>query len=129
MLRAFGRSASMRLLFPIAMLSWLAIGEAGLGHSCATHWSVPVSSDAGDPHAAHGGDAGDNATDPPASHGSCTCVGACSAAAGATIPTTPVSPSASILGEREPIAPDAAIRVAAVNANRLLPYANGPPAL
>ena len=129
MLRVFGRSVSMRVLLPIAMISWLAIGEAGLGHSCPTHWSAPASSDASHSHAAHGDAGGDNATDPLSSHGSCTCVGACSAAAGATIPAAPISADECVLGALEPNAPVAALGVAAIDAHHVLPYANGPPAL
>jgi hypothetical protein len=118
MLRAFQLSRPMRLLFQIA------IGDAGLGHSCPTHWNAaPLQ---GDPHAAHGGD---HAADPPPSHGSCTCVGTCTPATGATIPPVVVGEDLCVLIAVEIATPATAVAIVARETHPPLPYGNGPPAL
>jgi hypothetical protein len=100
-----------------------AIGEPNLVHRCPMH-DTAGAHDAHGEHAAHGQHGSQPA---PHSHQCCSCIGACTTAAGAVVPTVALVPTA-IVSLADPAAPATQVQFARFEAQRVLPYANGPPA-
>jgi hypothetical protein len=109
----------MRLILLVPVWLALTTGEPELLHSCPMHHAaaqVNAHSHAGHAPAApaHG------------SHKVCSCVGPCSITIAWAPRPTAVSVAA-VVTDSHVAQPNAAIRHAARNAERLLPFANGPP--
>ncbi|HEU4995100.1 MAG TPA: hypothetical protein VFT29_09770 [Gemmatimonadaceae bacterium] len=107
---------------------WLvcAVGEPSLVHQCPMH----SMGGAGARQEAPAGHAGHSTEAPaaPHSHGHCSCIGSCTTATGAVVPQVASAPAASIV-LAEPLVPAPLHQSARAEAYRLLPYANGPPAI
>lgn len=113
------------LLLPLWLV--LAIGEPSLVHSCPMHGAAGLQHGSGDPHAAHAGHAPVDSRPeaPPPTH-NCSCIGTCTMGAGAVVPPVAVALVAGV-SFVEPLSPATRVQHARYEADRLLPYPNGPP--
>ena len=119
----FGRASSvMRWASLLAMSSWLAIGDAGLRHSCPASGGAATAPSAGEhaDHSAH------QTTSAPEEQHDCNCVGECSAVSGIVVPAAAAATIAEV-AITAPTVPAPAIQLARRAAHYTLPYSNGPP--
>jgi len=122
----------MRLALLLPLWLVFAIGEPSLVHQCPMHDVASTQGTAIDPHATHAEHA-EHAEHAPAdrpaphSHQCCSCIGACTAASSVVAPRPAAIPAA-LIALGEPLAPATVVQSVRVEAHRVLPYANGPPA-
>jgi hypothetical protein len=116
----------MRFLLLLPAWVVLAISEPSLVHSCPTHGMPAQHHDVAsrDPHAGHS--ASHSHDSAPSKKHNCTCIGCCTLATGALVPSSHLVVVATVALD-EAVVPDAPARVPHRDAHLLLPFANGPP--
>ena len=116
--------------FAAAMAVWLSLtlGEPGIVHVCPAH-SAPAAATAASSHDATHAHGSPEQSPPRHDHATCTCLGTCCVSAfGAVVPAPVARVAARVVLVRGAV-PQVTVGAPRRAPARLLPFANGPPAL